>query len=318
MDSLCSIIIPVYNEEKNIITCIDSILKQKYKNIEIIFIDDGSIDSSAFIIKQLTLKYENIKYIYQSNSGAASARFSGLQFARGNHIAFLDCDDWLDENSISLAMHAFEDPEIDFSLFDLQYTNKINIKSFNYYTKNVKVIGNEAFSNSINNWGLHGFGVIKKNILIDSYSLYLKENTSHINYLNNDEIITRLCFLNSKYIYLSKGKYFFYFNENSTTRRINNAYFNVIYNSIILHKLILNNYKSHALYNKKSLDLIAKTSWGVFLRYLKWRNNIDKKSWIPPLDFAVKYYEKTKEPKSTRQIIKMKLINLYFNIKNKI
>ncbi len=91
---LISIIIPTYNDQCNICRAIDSCLAQTYKNIEIIVIDDGSIDMT----KQYLDKYKNIKnfiYTYQTNSGRSSARNRGLDIANGKYIQFLDSDDLL-------------------------------------------------------------------------------------------------------------------------------------------------------------------------------------------------------------------------------
>lgn len=95
-----SIIIPMYNSEKYIEETISSFLQQTYKEIEIIVVDDGSIDNSASIIKK---NYsDDVKYIYQMNNGAPSARNNGLQQATGEYIIFFDADDIMDINGIQI------------------------------------------------------------------------------------------------------------------------------------------------------------------------------------------------------------------------
>lgn len=315
MNHSCSIIIPIYNEENNIRACFNTILKQKYCELEIVFIDDGSTDGSASIINKIIMENinMNIKYIFQENNGAASARLTGIHHASSNFIAFLDCDDWLDEDSILLAMEEFTDPDIDFSLFNLLYTSreKNRITPFTYFTKEKKIAGSIAFKNSINSWGLHGFGIIRKEILLQSYNDYFCINRKKTNYLNNDEIITRLCFLNSKYISLSRGNYFFFNNILSTTKRINNNYCKVVYNSIILDKFISYNLNYNHSYRENSIDLVARTAWGIFIRYLKWKTNINKDIWIKALDESTKYYHQANGCKKIKQVIKMKIIRFY-------
>ena len=88
-----SIIIPVYNAEKTILTTLKSIQKQILSSIEIIFVDDGSTDSTAEIIKNAIKQDSRISYYYQDNSGAGSARNYGLTKAIGKYIAFMDADD---------------------------------------------------------------------------------------------------------------------------------------------------------------------------------------------------------------------------------
>lgn len=88
-----SIIIPIYNSEKNLSECINSVLNQTYKNLEIIIVDDKSTDRSIDIVKKI--KDKRIKLIeLKENSGAAIARNKGIELATGNYICFLDSDDY--------------------------------------------------------------------------------------------------------------------------------------------------------------------------------------------------------------------------------
>ncbi|SEM68049.1 Glycosyl transferase family 2 [Prevotella sp. ne3005] len=88
-----SVIIPVYNTEKYLAACIDSVLQQTYVSLEIILVDDGSTDSSASICDVYTQKHDNIKAIHIQNSGPATAKNEGLKLAQGNYIALTDSDD---------------------------------------------------------------------------------------------------------------------------------------------------------------------------------------------------------------------------------
>jgi len=94
---LVSVIVPVYNNQEFIHDCLDSILSQTYKNIEIIAIDDGSSDSSLDILKSYGNK---IKILSQTNSGASSARNTGISVSSGEILAFLDSDDIWDKNKL--------------------------------------------------------------------------------------------------------------------------------------------------------------------------------------------------------------------------
>ena len=91
---LISIIIPVYNAEKYLAEAIESILSQKYKNFEIILIDDGSKDKSFDIIIKYVQNHKNIISVSQDNSGPSAARNNGIQSAGGGYITFLDSDDY--------------------------------------------------------------------------------------------------------------------------------------------------------------------------------------------------------------------------------
>lgn len=88
-----SIIIPVYNTEKYLAACIDSILQQAYVSLEIILVDDGSTDASVCICNNYAKEYNNIRVIRIQNSGPATAKNEGLKYAQGNYIALTDSDD---------------------------------------------------------------------------------------------------------------------------------------------------------------------------------------------------------------------------------
>lgn len=90
-----SIIIPMFNAEKTIARCINSILAQSYRNIEIVIVDDGSTDGSKKIVTDYQRKYKNILYYYQENMGVSGARNSGIVYAKGNLLSFVDSDDML-------------------------------------------------------------------------------------------------------------------------------------------------------------------------------------------------------------------------------
>ncbi len=94
-DNLISVIIPVYNTQQYLKQCIDSVINQTYKNLEIILVDDGSTDDSPKICDEYTLKDNRIKVIHKQNGGVSSARNAGLKIAKGDYIGFVDSDDFI-------------------------------------------------------------------------------------------------------------------------------------------------------------------------------------------------------------------------------
>ena len=88
-----SIIIPVYKVEKYLNECVQSVVNQTYKDLEIILINDGSTDESEQECKKAEINDERIRYFYQENAGVSSARNYGMKLAQGEYIAFLDSDD---------------------------------------------------------------------------------------------------------------------------------------------------------------------------------------------------------------------------------
>ena len=96
MNPVISIIVPVYNTEKYLNRCVDSILGQSYDNIELILVDDGSTDSSFDICKSYQNKDSRVTAIHKENGGQGSARNIGLNVAKGDYIGFVDSDDFID------------------------------------------------------------------------------------------------------------------------------------------------------------------------------------------------------------------------------
>jgi len=103
-----SIIVPVYNSEKYLSKCINSIRNQKFQDFEILLIDDGSDDNSGKICDLFEKKDKRIKVIHQNNSGVSAARNKGISVARGRFISFIDSDDYIDPDMIGEMVHAME------------------------------------------------------------------------------------------------------------------------------------------------------------------------------------------------------------------
>lgn len=96
MEPKLSIIVPIYNAEKFLKRCMDSIYAQTFKDYEIILVNDGSQDNSANICRSYCEKDERVRFIDKENGGAGSARNAGIEVARGQYLAFPDADDWFD------------------------------------------------------------------------------------------------------------------------------------------------------------------------------------------------------------------------------
>lgn len=126
-----SIIIPVYNIEKHLNSCIKSLITQTYSNIEIILVDDGSTDGSASLCDIYALEDSRIKVIHKTNGGLSSARNAGLAIASGDYIMFVDGDDYLVNNAIEILVSLIEQNPVDFIQFDYleteaEYSQNVN------------------------------------------------------------------------------------------------------------------------------------------------------------------------------------------------
>lgn len=96
---LLSVIVPVYNVERYLPRCVDSILAQTYTNLEIILVDDGARDASGAICDGYAAKDSRVRVIHKANGGLSSARNAGLDAARGEYLAFVDSDDWIERDA---------------------------------------------------------------------------------------------------------------------------------------------------------------------------------------------------------------------------
>lgn len=96
MEPKISVIVPVYNIEKYLSECLDSIAAQTLEGIQVILVDDGSEDSSGKICRDFAAAHPNFEYHYKENGGTASARNMGLEYASGEYIGFVDSDDWIE------------------------------------------------------------------------------------------------------------------------------------------------------------------------------------------------------------------------------
>lgn len=114
---LLSVIIPVYNVKNYLTRCLDSVINQSYKNLEIIIVDDGSIDGSGEICDEYAVKDRRIKAIHQRNSGVSDARNAALRECIGEYISFIDADDWLEPDIYSIAIKSMIIEDADVLLF---------------------------------------------------------------------------------------------------------------------------------------------------------------------------------------------------------
>jgi glycosyltransferase involved in cell wall biosynthesis len=201
---LVSIIIPVYNTEKHLATCIDSVLSQSYTNLECILINDGSLDDSGKICDNYQLFDERIKVIHKENGGVSSARNKGLDIANGEWIVCVDSDDWIGKEYINEFVKASANADIVIQGYCRHFSPK-KIKKHSPVAWQDS--GEEAFEKlsdlylNINPTILHGVlsKMFKKKILDDNHLRY-KEFTqdgedflfslSYLFYVNTISVIS--------------------------------------------------------------------------------------------------------------------------------
>lgn len=140
---MVSIIVPIYNSEKKLARCIESIINQTYRDIEILLIDDGSQDSSSAICQSYTSKDNRVKYFLKKNEGAASSRNYGLSRAVGDFVQFVDSDDYIDPMMTELMVRRQESAGSDWVICGMRAFTEYN-STYSQY-ENVDVCVQEFY-----------------------------------------------------------------------------------------------------------------------------------------------------------------------------
>lgn len=204
---LLSVIIPVYNTERYLSRCLDSIINQDYKNLEIICVNDGSNDSSYNILLKYSEIDSRIKIINKKNEGAAIARNTALNIAAGTYITFVDSDDEIKENTYNTLLKYFSD-DIDIVCFGTEEHTGDSIsspiKSSSYFfierTSTEYITDNFIFSISKTIWNkiFRRDIIFKNNIIFPPYKAF-EDNSFVVKYLLH---IKKLIWLKKNFIYI--------------------------------------------------------------------------------------------------------------------
>lgn len=125
MTPLISVIIPIYNVEKYLVRCLDSVVNQTYTNLEIILVNDGTPDGSVAIAEAYQEKDKRIKLLHQENAGLSEARNTGIAAATGDYIAFLDSDDWLELDAYEYLLQLLVAHDADISIGGIRRTEVV-------------------------------------------------------------------------------------------------------------------------------------------------------------------------------------------------
>ena len=222
MNELISIIVPVYNAEKYIEKCIDSIIGQTYKNIEIILIDDGSTDSSGIICDKYLKKDARIKVLHINNSGVSNARNIGLDKATGEWIVFVDSDDWIESNFCEkLYAGLISNPKVDIVCSGYKRIYSYTEEFINCNNKNILYNANQYLLKLLNVQNGYGFchmKMIRRDCIKDirfNNKLVVAEDA-----LFNMQILKNV----NEVLQIGEGLYNYRFNENSLVRKYDKNY----------------------------------------------------------------------------------------------
>ncbi len=181
-----SLLVAVYNTAAYLPQCLDSLLSQTLKDIEVICVDDASTDNSLALLHQYAEKDNRVKvFALKENSGQAHARNVGLSHATGDYIGFVDSDDWLSQDALEKVCESFRD-DVDSVLFRLLYAYTDGSMKDYQMSPFTTMTGDEAFRASLT-WQIHGCYVVRNAIhkahpYDESQRAYSDDNTTRIHY----------------------------------------------------------------------------------------------------------------------------------------
>lgn len=219
-EELISVIVPVYNVEKYLRQCVDSIINQSYKNLQIILIDDGSKDKSGKICDEYAKKDKRIEVIHKENAGVSAARNTGLDNAKGEWVTFIDSDDWIEKNFCCVLYKKAIEEEADIVLCEYNRRIEKNIDRIELTSKEEIINSGMHLQNALTpqtGCGYCTMKLIKKSIIKDRFdeSLEVAEDALFSIQLSNK--------LNKEVI-LRKALYNYRMNRESAVKRYDEKY----------------------------------------------------------------------------------------------
>ena len=254
---MISIIIPCYNAEKTIKRCLESVISQTYKNIEIVIINDGSIDKTDSIIKKY-INDNRIKYYNRSNHGIGKTRNFGIKEATGEYITFLDSDDYLPNDAID-------------NLYKLAQKNKLDLVVSDYYVDNKNIKSEKIKSFPITNIKNNPNLIFDIN-LAPWNKLYKKELIENIKFEENlkyeDAPFVIESIIKAKRIgKLDKETYYYVVNPNSETTIRDERIFDIFKILDIIGRLVENKKELTEVYKTLCIRIIC--NYNIQQRYQK-------------------------------------------------
>ncbi|MFC0476129.1 glycosyltransferase family 2 protein [Robertmurraya beringensis] len=267
-----SVVVPVYNCELYLAYCLDSILSQTYKNIEVIVINDGSKDKSDEICREYQARDQRIKYEYQENQGPSSARNKGLQLASGDYIAFIDADDTVEKTYIQTLLENLQENNSDLACCGYR---EINVKGSFLHTDfnfNHSLSLEEIMLMVCSGTGGVLWGKLYKSEIIKNNNIFLDPNI----FMSEDLVFVLEYISHCKRF--SETKEFLYnynrLNERSISSNFSNKYLN---NSLAVCKQIEHIFNSVKIDSSITRKVIAERIQSTLIKRIEARS---KTTWI--------------------------------------
>ncbi|MDU4862754.1 MAG: glycosyltransferase [Terrisporobacter othiniensis] len=209
-----SVVVPIYNTQEYLVRCIESVLNQTFKDIEIILVNDGSTDESGIICNQYSEKYKNVKVIHKLNGGLSDARNEGIKVATGDYIGFVDSDDIIEKEmyKVLYSLCIQYNADISTCLFEsIEYGKKSN----KTYSNKVSIFTNKEAVKNTYEGTISGYSVCNK--------LYKRELLNEIKFpkgrIYEDASILYKLYMNSnRVVYIESALYKYVRREGSITK----------------------------------------------------------------------------------------------------
>ena len=219
---LVSVIIPAYNTEKYIRKCIESVMGQTLRDIEIIIVNDGSTDSTPIIAEELRKQDSRIQVFHQGNKGIGASRKQGLSMAKGTYIQFVDSDDWIDNNYLEIMTSIALKTETDIVDSCSRIDKKIHLRSIGkIFIDNIKYELTMCNSYDIANMIVRRrhscvlWSKLFKKEFLDKYNLDFDEG---IDFGEDAFFLCKACYYRPEYVLINKNFYHQTDNPTSTTK----------------------------------------------------------------------------------------------------
>ncbi|GFI42006.1 glycosyltransferase family 2 protein [Thomasclavelia cocleata] len=202
-----SVIVPVYNVEKYLNCCIESIINQTYQNIEIILVDDGSTDKSGYICDNYAKKDNRIKVIHKTNGGLSSARNYGIDKANGKYITFIDSDDYISKHYCQILLETLMKYDADISIGNYKRVNEniqddLDISDYNIDTLTGKEACFKLYTKQMVQFTT-AWGKLYKSSFFEKYRYPIGK-------IHEDEYVTyKMLFESKKVVALDEQIYFY-------------------------------------------------------------------------------------------------------------
>lgn len=308
---MVTIIVPIYNAIKYLSECIESLLKQDYRDVEILLVNDGSTDGSKEICAKYAEIDHRIRYIEKENGGVSSARNLGIDYARGKYITFVDADDYLDEGIIGLAVKVMNDTNADivgWNTYVIEKSQTIKCREIQFHQDDFCYLQAALISNYNDKfycgdyiravWGK----LLKKSVICDN-SIFFREDL----YIGEDAVFLMEYISHVDNIFLiNEFGYYYRLVENSAVRRYKSDLYQQSAKQIELMEKLIDKNKAF----ESSQDALCVLRWS--LLHDLWSNAMMKKRHS---DFSnvrrwYKYMQTVQNYKMTRVSWAGKLIRL--------